>query len=478
MTTLLASLWQGVAIAMATAVLLRLSPRLNAATRYIVWWMALAAVIALPIAHFFFGPEISELETANGLTIGQAGQALVLPTPPDWMIACLAGIWLGTVLLGLGRVAAGLAHVAAIRRRSRPLNPSIARRLTLWNQLGSRRRPAELRASSDIAGACALGLFGPPVIALSDRLIATLADDSLDQIVLHEQAHLSRYDDWTTLAQACIRALLGLHPAVRIIDRRIDVEREATCDDVVVMRTGGAARYAHCLAQAADAVAAESRMLAAMMPNATGTGGLLVRVQRLLDPRVPRHARLQLTVAAIGFLAFTAADAAAPSVRPVVIADAMALLPVIHGEPTHRAYDWQSRAARTRQLPDGDAYWTPASPRVARPPTTTASASSTDLVEPLPISVLVRPVAESSDDPPVSEPSLLHSRALPSAITLTAARSLDDNDSAWTAAARAGAALGGSFAQMGTATGTRSKRAGSAVGGFFSRAGKAVANSF
>ena len=137
MTTLLASLWQGVAIAMATAVLLRLSPRLNAATRYVVWWMARVAVIALPIAHFFFGPEISELETANGLTIGQARQALVLPTPPDWMIARLAGIWLGTVLLGLGRVAAGLAQVAAIRRRSRPLNPSIARRLTLWNQSGA-----------------------------------------------------------------------------------------------------------------------------------------------------------------------------------------------------------------------------------------------------------------------------------------------------------------------------------------------------
>jgi hypothetical protein len=215
-----------------------------------------------------------------------------------------------------------------------------------------------------------------------------------------------------------------------------------------------------------------------MTPNATGTGGLLVRVQRLLDPRVPRHARLQLIVAATGFLAFTAADAAAPSVRPVVIADATALLPAVHGEPTHRAYDWQSRAARTWQLPNWDAYWTPASPRVARPPTATASVSSTDPVEPLPISVLVRPVAESSDDPPVSEPSLLHSRALPSAMTLTAARSLDDNDSAWIAAARAGAALGGSFAQMGTATGTRSKRAGSAVGGFFSRAGKAVANSF
>src|SRR5207344_2937545 len=110
--------------------------------------------------------------------------------------------------------------------------------LTLWNQTRISRRRATVCVSQDVRGACALGLFGAPTILLSDRLVSTLPADALDQIVLHEQAHLTRFDDWTRLAQAGITALLGLHPAVRFIDMQIDLEREATCDDIVVARTG------------------------------------------------------------------------------------------------------------------------------------------------------------------------------------------------------------------------------------------------
>ena len=219
-------------------------------------------------------------------------------------------------------------------------------------------------------------------------------------------------------------------------------------------------------------------MRAAMMPNATGAPvALLVRVQRLLDPRVPRHARLQLTVAATGFLAFAAADAAAPSVERSLLPTRWLYCRLSTVNP-HTARMTGSPCGANAAAARRDAYWTPAFPRVARPPTTTASASSADCRATSQFRAYSSRRRELKRLPPVSEPSLLHSRALPSAITLTAARSTDDNDSAWIAAARAGAALGGSFAQMGTATGTQSKRAGSAVGGFFSRAGKAVADSF
>ena len=43
--------WQGLAIAWMTAAAVRTMPRLNAATRHAVWWLALAAVLSLPVAH-------------------------------------------------------------------------------------------------------------------------------------------------------------------------------------------------------------------------------------------------------------------------------------------------------------------------------------------------------------------------------------------------------------------------------------------
>ncbi len=41
----------GTGIAWITAAAVRAMPRLNAATRHAIWWLALAAVLAIPVAH-------------------------------------------------------------------------------------------------------------------------------------------------------------------------------------------------------------------------------------------------------------------------------------------------------------------------------------------------------------------------------------------------------------------------------------------
>ena len=92
-------------------------------------------------------------------------------------------------------------------------------------------RPGASRLARQVRAASALGL-GRPVILLSPAVLA-LDDDSLDAIVMHEHAHLARFDDWTQLAQAVVSALLALHPAAWFIGRRIRLEREAACDDFV-----------------------------------------------------------------------------------------------------------------------------------------------------------------------------------------------------------------------------------------------------
>ena len=51
MTLIVTWLWQGLAIAWITAAAVRAMPRLNAATRHAIWWLALAAVLAIPVAH-------------------------------------------------------------------------------------------------------------------------------------------------------------------------------------------------------------------------------------------------------------------------------------------------------------------------------------------------------------------------------------------------------------------------------------------
>ena len=44
------SLWQAVAVAAAAWLVMRFTPRMNAATRHILWWAVLAMVVVLPVA--------------------------------------------------------------------------------------------------------------------------------------------------------------------------------------------------------------------------------------------------------------------------------------------------------------------------------------------------------------------------------------------------------------------------------------------
>ena len=51
MTLIVTWLWQGMVIAWITAAAVRAMPRLNAATRHAIWWLALGAVLAIPAAQ-------------------------------------------------------------------------------------------------------------------------------------------------------------------------------------------------------------------------------------------------------------------------------------------------------------------------------------------------------------------------------------------------------------------------------------------
>jgi BlaR1 peptidase M56 len=74
-----------------------------------------------------------------------------------------------------------------------------------------------------------------------------LPAQDLNVILLHEFAHLRRWDDWTNLIQKIVRALFFFHPAVWWIEKRISVEREMACDDAVLAETANPHGYATCL---------------------------------------------------------------------------------------------------------------------------------------------------------------------------------------------------------------------------------------
>ena len=230
------SLPEGLLIALCAWLLLRLMGRQNSGTRFAVWMVALAGVVALP----FLGGSGSA-----------SGYAALLPhthpeiaVPVFWAVAFFV-VWIAIAALALGRIIAGLWQVRRIRRGCTEI-PSAALDPALRALLADVKRPVRLLASETARVPAALG-FRRPAIVLPAWTLRDLTGAELRPIVLHELAHLCRRDDWTNLLQKAVRAILFFHPAVWWIDARLSLEREMACDDAVLAATGNARAYAGCL---------------------------------------------------------------------------------------------------------------------------------------------------------------------------------------------------------------------------------------
>ena len=94
--------------------------------------------------------------------------------------------------------------------------------------------------------------FLRPAIVFPAWLLPQLSADEIAVILLHEHAHLRRWDQWTNLAQKFARALFFFHPAVWWIENHLTLEREMACDDIVLAQSQSPKAYASFLVSFAE----------------------------------------------------------------------------------------------------------------------------------------------------------------------------------------------------------------------------------
>ena len=297
---------QGVALVVVVAVALRFVPRLNAATRFAIW----------------FGVLIGLAWPGWTSSLPAVEQPIYVPSAPDRAVSVFIGVWAAISLINLVRILPSLHAVYALRDRCRAFPRDLEARLPMWLEARDRGRPAELKICDAVAGATVLG-FQRPCIAIPSALVAALTPVELDQIILHEYAHVQRRDDWSRLAQALALSALWIHPAAHIVSRALSRHREMACDEWVVARTGLPKAYAKCLTHAAE-VRGRMHDTPALLSAFLGTRHELVRrVDRLLKMHRPPRRRLSLPglCGAIGAIAILSIQL--QSVRFAEIADAV-----------------------------------------------------------------------------------------------------------------------------------------------------------
>lgn len=271
---------EGIAIALFAGVLLRLAGRRNSGTRFAVWFCALLAIAVSPLL------EISRSGTAG---LGSPANAAIM-MPRSWALY-LFGAWAMIAAVGLVRVAAGLWHLWTIRRGCTAIDPqTLDPMLQHTLQQFSARRAVEIATSDKLPVPTAIG-FAEPVVVLPSWAMRELSAAELNSVLLHELAHLRRWDDWTNLAQKVLRALFFFHPAVWWVESRLELEREMACDDIVLAETANPRAYAECLVSLA-----EKNFLhrgAALAQAAVGRmRQTSLRILRILDARRPSAVRV------------------------------------------------------------------------------------------------------------------------------------------------------------------------------------------
>jgi beta-lactamase regulating signal transducer with metallopeptidase domain len=313
--TLLNSVALGIGLAVFAWAALRLLGRPGSSTRFAVWYSALLAIAIIPV----FSSVVS------GTTLSNSRVAITIPG--SWATYLLLA-WAAVAGIGLLRVGTGLWRIRKLRGSAAPLeHEELSTLLQKTAEDFPMGRCVEICRSDSVQVPTAIGFFRPMVL-IPGWSLEELSSTELSSVVLHELAHLRRWDDWTNLLQRVVGAILFFHPAVWWVGNKLSLEREMACDDLVLNATGSPQVYAQCLVSMAEKSFVRRGL--AMAQAAVGRmRQTSLRVSQILDTRrtgVTRIWKPSLALLAVGTLS---AFAAVPHL-PRLVAFA--------GEPTEIAH--------------------------------------------------------------------------------------------------------------------------------------------
>ncbi len=291
--TLLHFCWQGALVAVVLGCVLNLLGARPARARYAAACLALALMVALPLATFarlaskeyrlraaFDGTAIA---IAPGMTL-QVGAGDATATWPmqvavelDRALPWLLLAWLAGVALFVVRLNVGL--MVARRMRSMGTGSVPAELQQAFDALRRRlgvARAVRLMHSALVQAPTVIGWLRP-VILIPASCLTGMSALQIEAVLAHELAHIRRHDYLVSVLQSAIEALLFYHPAVWWVSKQVRRERECCCDELAVAVGGDRLAYARALS-----ILEERRSFYPEVALGANGGILTIRIKRLL----------------------------------------------------------------------------------------------------------------------------------------------------------------------------------------------------
>jgi beta-lactamase regulating signal transducer with metallopeptidase domain len=341
---LLAEASKGMLMLIVAAILNFALRRASAASRHLVWTLALASLLAMPLLSFGlpswqvpllpgslakarpdavtnsysptdevgaslpqdFQPFAAAEEQAG--TDAQGAPASPASAPAfqwktierlDWASWALI-VWVAGASLILGRLLIGTVMVWCMARRARRITDGKWAGLVelLAPQVGI-NRPVTLLKSSRVTMPVTCGLMRSAVLLPSDADDWSIARRQV--VLLHELAHVKRRDCLTQALAQVACAIYWFNPLIWGAARRLRMERERACDDQVLDAGTKASDYAdHLLDLARSFKSASCSSLAAVA--IARRSQLEGRLLAILDPGLSRGGLNRIASTSVGLI--------------------------------------------------------------------------------------------------------------------------------------------------------------------------------
>ena len=122
--------------------------------------------------------------------------------------------------------------------------------------------------------------FFKPVVLIPVSAFTGIPPKQLETIIMHELAHIIRRDYIINILQSLIEIIFFYHPAVWWMSKVIRAEREHCCDDIAIEKTGDSVSFVKALANIQEQFLMKENL--AMTING-GNNNLFKRIKRLLN---------------------------------------------------------------------------------------------------------------------------------------------------------------------------------------------------
>lgn len=341
--TLLAKVTLILLAAGAIAALLR---QISAGFRHLVWSAAIVASIALPVVALVTPwrvdvgvfPAAPRVVRPAHPSVGQSAPSTHLQTQPSepgsdiraplskpvstaapapsgagWSLRDrLLAIWLIGVALVAARLALGSFLISRVVRTATPLDAPEWRRplVDVADRLALPRLPG-LYLSNRLPMPFACGLFRTAIVLPAEA--SEWTERRRQAVLCHELAHLRRRDLAINVLAQFALAVYWFHPLMWVAVRRLRIESERACDDLVLGTGTRASEYADHLLEIVRAVP-RSAVPVAVLPFAD-RGEFEGRVLAILERgarRDPASRRGAVTILSLGLLLVAPLAAVAP----------------------------------------------------------------------------------------------------------------------------------------------------------------------